>query len=181
MLTRKPCKWCGSFWHSKAKCDKRENKPLKAVYKQKGTNSRLSPENPSERLRIAYKGKGERSQLVGEADKLFSIHIRQRGMDWAGDNTCYTCDVRLPWGQLQCGHFISRRYTNTRWNALNCWPQCNECNVEKQGNLIVYEARLRRQFGDAAIDGLIEFANSNVKFTLEDIKNVIKIHKRVVF
>lgn len=72
---------------------------------------------------------------------------------------------------------MSRRYFNTRWHPVNCWPQCNDCNVLKHGNLIIYEAKLRARFGDDAIDQLIDLARSTDKVTEEDIANVIKKHK----
>lgn len=74
---------------------------------------------------------------------------------------------------LQCGHFMPRRYLNTRWHPVNCWPQCNDCNVVKHGNLKIYEQKLRARFGDEAIDELIALARSTEKTTEEDIIAVI--------
>lgn len=180
MLTHKACKWCGSLWHSKNKCPQRQINPFKPTYQSKGTSSLLSTENGLERPKLAYKGNSERSQLIGYADKFFSLYIRTRGSDgWY--NHCYTCGVKQTIQDLQCGHFISRRFVNTRWNKLNCWPQCNTCNVEKKGNLKVYEALLRVHYGDAAIDQLKQLANSGDKFTLEDIKDIIDEYKGVAF
>lgn len=179
MPTPKPCKWCGSIWHSKNKCDKREIKPFQETYNQKRPITQLSPKSPSDRLRMAYKGKSDRSQLIGYADKYFSLYIRQRGSDM-GYNHCYTCGVRLLIEELQCGHFIPRRYLQTRWNKLNCWPQCNTCNVEKHGNLVVYEQLLRKEFGDLAVDTLFEMSRNGQKFTTMQIEDIVNEHKGVV-
>ena len=180
MINPKPCKWCGSVWHSKNKCKEAPNKPLKTIYNRKGTNVPPKPQNASERLRLAYKGKSERSQLIGWADKYFSVYIRSRGGDGV-TNTCFTCFVRLPYEDLQCGHFMARRYMNTRWHELNCWPQCNDCNVVKGGNLEVYERLLRAKYGDIAIDELRQLAQSSDKFSLGDIESVVERHKTIVF
>lgn len=73
---------------------------------------------------------------------------------------------------------MSRRFFNTRWHPVNCWPQCNDCNVVKHGNLVIYEAKLRAQFGDEAIDELKELAYSMDKVTEADIVSVINKHKK---
>lgn len=180
MLTHKPCKWCGSMWHSKNKCEQRQISPFKPVYKKKGNNTSLDTQSPSERPILAYKGDSERSQAIGYADKFFSTFIRTRGGD-GSRNWCYTCGTRLNYEDLQCGHFISRRFTNTRWHEINCHPQCNTCNVDKHGNLKVYELRLRAEYGDALIDGMKQLAHSGDKFTLADINEVINKYKGVAF
>jgi hypothetical protein len=180
MLTRKNCKWCDSPWHSKNKCPEREIKPLKAVYKQKGTQSPFVEENAPERPKLAYKGSSERSQLIGYADKFFSLYIRTRGGDGMY-NRCYTCGHKLLITELQCGHFMSRRFLNTRWSEVNCHVQCNECNVEKKGNLKVYELRLRQQYGDEMIDNLKREARAGGKVTLNYIQTVIDDYKGLVF
>lgn len=165
MLTRKPCKWCGSIWHSKNKCEKREYKPFQETYNHKRPIAQLSTQKPSQALKLAHKGNSERSQLIGYADKYHSAYIR--GLS----EYCYTCDRQFE--ELQNGHFMSRRFIRTRWDNTNCHPQCNECNVEKGGNLIVYEQRLRREYGDEAIDNLKQLARSGNKFTLAEIQEVI--------
>lgn len=104
------------------------------------------------------------------------MYIRTRG-ESSGYNQCYTCNRVYEWGILQCGHFMSRRFMNTRWHPVNCWPQCNDCNVVKSGNLVIYEAKLRAQFGDEAIDELIALARSTDKVREEDIASVIKKYR----
>lgn len=180
MLTRKPCKWCGSLWHSKNKCPNAENKPLKATYKAKGTTSRPLQENGLERPKLAYKGSSERSQLIGWADKFFSLYIRTRGSD-GFENRCYTCHVKLPIQDLQCGHYMRRDYFMTRWNEMNCNPQCNDCNVTKHGNLVVYRRMLVIEYGEAMVEGLEQLARQSGKVTLSDIQEVIDKHKGLVF
>lgn len=93
-------------------------------------------------------------------------------------NHCFTCGAYLPTVELQAGHFIRRNYYNTRWHPVNVWPQCNTCNVEKSGNLVVYEKKLIGQFGQEIIDALWELARTN-NGGLDDheIQDIIKKYK----
>lgn len=176
----KECKWCGSIWHSKNKCEKREIKPFQETYAHKRTIPPLSTENASEGLRLSYKGNSERSQLIGFADKYHSAYIRAEGGDGVW-NWCYTCGTRVLIDEIQNGHFLRRGFINTRWDDMNCHPQCNECNVVKHGNLKVYEQKLRADYGDEAIDGLKQLAHSGNKVSQADIQEVIDSYKGVVF
>lgn len=117
-----------------------------------------------------------RKALIKKADGLFSLHIRHRGSAY-GYNHCFTCGIYLPIESLQAGHFISRRYQNTRWHPLNVWPQCNRCNVELSGNLDVYEKKLVAQYGALAIEALWDLAHENNGLTDTDIREIIKKYK----
>ncbi len=171
MLTQKPCKWCGSIWHSKNKCPKRENQPLPEGFLQKRSYVPLSSQNASQSLRTRHSTTSERSALIREADRVHSAYIR--GLS----EYCYTCNRKVE--GLQNGHFMSRRFIKTRWNNINCHPQCNECNVEKGGNLKVYEQKLRQQYGDDNIDALKHFARSGGKVTNVEIQLVIDKYRLV--
>lgn len=118
----------------------------------------------------------ERSRLIKEADRVFSLYVRNRGAN-VGYNFCYTCLRTLSVDELQAGHFMARRFMNTRWHPLNVWSQCNDCNVGKHGNLKIYEQRLRTNYGDEAIEGLKDLAYSVDKTSLTDIKDIIKKYR----
>jgi hypothetical protein len=117
-----------------------------------------------------------RRDLVKEADRVFSIYVRTRG-ESSGYNVCYTCNRSFEWQSMDAGHFMARRFLNTRWHPVNVWPQCQECNREKHGNLEVFERKLRAMFGDDAIDGLIELAYVIEKVSEDDIKQIIKKYR----
>jgi hypothetical protein len=72
---------------------------------------------------------------------------------------------------------MSRRFLNTRWHPVNVWPQCHDCNRYKNGNLEVYEKKLRAMFGDEAIDELIELAYVTEKVSEDEIKQIIKKYR----
>lgn len=118
-----------------------------------------------------------KKRLTKEADRVFSLYIRNRGADH-GRNNCYTCGVNLPVEELQCGHFRSRRFLATRWHPFNCWPQCNECNVESNGNLEVYEQKLVSQYGQDAVDGIYELSHSYAGVTEDELRDIIQTYKK---
>lgn len=116
-----------------------------------------------------------RKSLIKKADGVFSRHIRRRGETY-GYNHCYTCGKYLPFEELQAGHFIPRRYLAVRWHPLNVWPQCNTCNVEKNGNLAVYKRKLAAQFSELAIEALWDIARTG-QITDVEIKTIIDKYK----
>lgn len=117
-----------------------------------------------------------RKALIKKADGVFSLYVRHRGSTY-GYNHCYTCGKYLSIEELQAGHFISRRFMNVRWHPLNVWPQCNTCNVEKHGNLEVYERKLTAQFSALAVEALWDLAHTNDGLTEYEIKEIIKKYK----
>lgn len=117
-----------------------------------------------------------KKRLVKEADRVFSLHIRNRGANF-GWNHCFTCGAYMLFEELQCGHFRSRRFQATRWHPFNCWPQCNDCNVTRNGNLKIYEKKLRSQYGDDAVDAIYELSTSGTGVTEEELKELIKKYR----
>lgn len=96
-------------------------------------------------------------------------------------NYCYTCLKDYSIAQLQCGHYMRRDYFMTRWNEMNCHPQCNHCNVEMHGNLKVYRMRLVAEYGESAVEQLEQLARRSGKVTTLDVQAVIDQYKGVVF
>jgi hypothetical protein len=117
-----------------------------------------------------------RKSLIKEADRVFSLYVRNRGARW-GYNHCYTCGAYLPIEELQAGHFIKRRYQNTRWHPLNVWPQCNHCNVDLAGNLEKYEKKLIMQYSALAVEALYDLAYTNDGLTDFEIKGIVDKYK----
>lgn len=119
-----------------------------------------------------------RKTLIREADRVFSLYIRNRGETF-GYNHCFTCGKYLPVTELQAAHFISRRYTNVRWHPLNVWPGCNHCNVTLGGNLKIYERRLVEMYSQDAVDALWELARTNDGVTDGYIYEIIQKYRPV--
>lgn len=117
-----------------------------------------------------------RKSLIKEADRVFSIYVRNRGATY-GYNHCYTCPAYLPIDELQAGHFIRRGYFSVRWHPLNVWPQCNHCNVELGGNLTKYENKIVAQYSALAIEALWDLARSGSGVTEGEMREIIKMYR----
>ena len=77
-------------------------------------------------------------------DRIFSRWIRLRAANRFGGVKCVTCNAVVPWKEIHCGHFINRGYTATRFDPMNCHPQCVACNIFKDGNLKIYAIYLEK-------------------------------------
>lgn len=55
---------------------------------------------------------------------------------------------------MQCGHYWSRRYLGTRWDEINCQPQCESCNILHEGNKPKFERNIRLSYGDHVLEAL---------------------------
>lgn len=67
---------------------------------------------------------------IHELDFWFSRFVRTLYTDHRGIVNCCTCGSPSHWTKMDCGHFIKRRYLNTRWDVRNAGPQCRTCNDE---------------------------------------------------
>lgn len=121
---------------------------------------------------ISKRSKSERSILIREADRVFSIYIRLR-LAVNEIATCVTCGKKAHWLLMQNGHYIGRRKMATRWDEVNCNVQCPECNEELGGNLKAYRAYLVNLHGKEVIHELESLSSKIQKFTLVDIQKVI--------
>lgn len=85
------------------------------------------------------------SQLKKLADKHCSEYIRRKYADWQGNVRCYTCPKTAYYKEMQCGHYVSRVYSNTRYYEPNLRVQCYRCNVLLKGNYDEFSLRLERE------------------------------------
>lgn len=84
--------------------------------------------------------------LIAKLDRLFSKYIRLKYSD-NGVIRCYTCDKPYVYNNIQCGHFVSRKYWNYRFHEDNARPQCIKCNYFEHGNYAVYARKLAEEIG----------------------------------
>lgn len=116
-------------------------------------------------------------QLVLDLDNVFSIFVRQRGMDEKGFCYCYTCGKCDHWKSLQCGHYLSRKYYSTRWEEKNCFPQCVRCNIFSEGNKPAFARRLIKDFGVEYLDQLEILKNRVFKLEPFNLQILIKMYQ----
>ena len=80
------------------------------------------------------------------ADKWFSRYIRLRASD-NGIGKCFTCGRIKEVKEMDCGHYIKRQYSATRYNEINCQVQCKHCNNFLQGNDAKFRENLVTLYG----------------------------------
>ena len=107
--------------------------------------------NPPKSSKTSTKKKTSKAKLVEKLDKVFSQYIRLKYSS-NGYCRCISCGRIHHWKEIQCGHYMSRRYLSTRWSEDNCRPQCVACNVFNQGNIQAYRLALVKEIGQQRVD-----------------------------
>jgi len=121
------------------------------------------------------KGKKEHSlSLVDQADILHSRYVK---LLWGMQ--CYTCPY---YGiQVECSHFVPRSCWALRWYINNTRVGCIHCNRELQGNLIVFEKKLRAELSSAEVDKMLTLKHSfNKKPSKEELIIIIEQLKQKI-
>jgi hypothetical protein len=119
------------------------------------------------------------SDLIADADAVFSKFVRMNERDIHGDARCYTCGSQKRWQEQQCGHYVSRSNYLLRWDLRNVKVQCSDCNCGKHGNLGQYTARLEYEFpGLPTI--LIDEARIVYKPSREEIRGIVSEYTRKI-
>ena len=116
---------------------------------------------------------GSRAFLEIELDRVFSVCLRRSLADDKHRVKCFTCETRMNWKFMHCGHFRGRRNHSTRWHLMNCHPQCEECNVHKGGNLDVYAENLNKKYHPKASEELEYLSRQVKKFTEDEMEERI--------
>lgn len=116
------------------------------------------------------------TKLKKNADRYFSLATRYRFADYVNGEwvaECVTCSTTKPIKQLQCGHFMSRRFNATRFSEENTAPQCYGCNVMQQGQQFKYSKWIDRFYGDGTADKLLLEAAEAHQFTADELREII--------
>lgn len=117
-----------------------------------------------------------RKGLIKKLDTIFSQYIRLRTANGNGYVECVTCGKVDFWKNMDCGHFMSRKYMSTRWHEDNCQVQCKSCNVFRYGEQYKYSIFL----GSKKADHLYKLSKETLKLFDTDIKDMIKIYEEKV-
>ena len=120
-----------------------------------------------------------RSFYVKKLDAIFSKYIRRR---FAEDNIseCYTCGKKDHWKNLQCGHFMSRRFYSTRWDDKNCQVQCAGCNVFRYGEQFKFSVHLDKEYGEGTAEMLEYNSKQLLKISMPQLKLLILKYEELV-
>jgi len=119
-------------------------------------------------------GQKNQRELIKTLDRIFSEYVRFSAANDDDNCRCITCGKWFHWKNIHCGHFISRKEHATRYDEINCNPQCCHCNTFKQGNWLAYEASLIRRYGKNEIERLKEKALAGGKLTKDLLIEMIR-------
>lgn len=114
------------------------------------------------------------SVLTKELDRVFSLFIRLRDSNSEGIGKCITCDKVGHYKEMHCGHFRSRKYFNTRWNACNCNLQCPTCNLYNNGEEFIHGLKIDEKYGKGTAMKMFEESKVVVKLDRENLKTLIR-------
>lgn len=87
-------------------------------------------------------------------DDVFSLYIRLRDTDIDGYGMCITCYKINHFKKMDCGHYVKRQYSATRYEEMNCALQCKRCNAFEQGMDRVFAKNIDKRYGKYSADGL---------------------------
>lgn len=161
------CTLCGRTGHYKAFCFQASRKKIEI---KKPIRHKI--QKPIKRTKIKVQSTSVRSKKVKEADRVFSIYIRKKDAV-NGYARCVTCGKQDLWQNMDNGHYISRRYTQIRWDEKNCHVQCKRCNQQLGGNLSKYNQYLVKKYGYNPTEMLKQRIRTRGKVTLNDIEAII--------
>lgn len=121
--------------------------------------------------KVLDKKRFSRSKLVAEADRVFSLYIRERDK-W---NSCITSGK--PWREdFQCGHFASRRHLSTRWHEKNAHSQSPEDNLYWAGEQFKHWIAIDKLYWSGTAEQIMRLANSTDKVTDDEILHYIRLY-----
>lgn len=166
---QKPCKTC-----NKKPRHPNRTECLACIQKKEREKARERARKKKEKATIGkfrkvQKKRFSRQNLIKEADRVFSLYIRERDRG----KPCVTCSAT--WQEnFQCWHFLSRRHLNTRWTEKNAHGQCPKCNMWWSGEQYLHAQAVDRMYGEWTAERLQKFSLSTEKVTDEEILEVIR-------
>ncbi len=121
--------------------------------------------------KVKVKKAFSRTALIKEADRVFSLYIRERDR-WLPCVTCWTKWIETH----QCGHFASRRHLNTRWHEKNAHSQCPRCNMFQWGEQFKHWQSIDWKYWEWTAEQVMRLTNDTSKTTDEEILMHIKYY-----
>jgi len=110
-----------------------------------------------------------------EAQTIFNKYIRLRDMGLV----CISC--QQPPKKKNAGHYFSSGgHSNVRFDEDNVHLQCEACNTFLSGNLLNYQIGVQKRIGAQKLLELQERAHLTKKWTIDELKEIIKTYKTKV-
>ncbi len=111
-----------------------------------------------------------------EAQTIFNKYIRLR------DNglNCISCGQKIN-GVKHASHYLSSGgHSAVRFHEDNVWVSCYKCNVMLSGNQIEYRKSLIKKIGVERVEWLEENGSKVKKWTIDELKELIKEYKQKI-
>ena len=109
-------------------------------------------------------------------DILFAHYIKKRD-SINGRGQCVTCGEIFSVGDLDAGHFRSRKHSSTRYDERNVALQCKKCNRFSSGEQWEFGKYLDDKYGDGTALELTRKSHEIKKFTVSELKDLYSFYK----
>lgn len=114
-----------------------------------------------------------------KADRYFSEWVRKSNAK-NGLAQCCTCGTFDNWKDMDCGHFISRRFEATRYNPKNAHPQCKKCNRFEHGNQFAHGQFIDDKYGHGTANELYNKSRMICKRNQYDYEMLAEQYKQEI-
>lgn len=115
-------------------------------------------------------------ELMKAAQVVFNKFIRIRDKD----KPCISCGSKLE-NKFDAGHYFSSGgHKAVTFDEDNVHGQCVACNQWKHGNLIQYQIGIEQRIGGERLIKLHEKAHQSVKYTRDELRNLIATYKQKI-
>jgi len=120
--------------------------------------------------------KTKTSFWIRKLDRIFSQYIRLKDSK-NGYVKCFTCGKLCQIKNIDCGHYISRRYKSIRYSEKNSNPQCRYCNRYLFGAMDIYALNLQKKYGENILKELNKEKNRIKQFTIQELQDLTVLYK----
>lgn len=130
-------------------------------------------------IRIKVK-KQSISKLKKKLWTLVSQYVRQQAADDFDEMvSCYTCNNRKHWKEMQAGHYITRSFSPLLFCLDNIRPQCYGCNVCQQGKPVEFRHFLVAELGEERVEEMeaMKLAGKSKKWNRDELEMLIDSFK----
>ena len=116
--------------------------------------------------------KPNRKTIIKKLDKACGDFVKTRDA-----YTCVQCgSTKSP----SWGHIFSRRHYATRWDLENSFCQCWSCNYRHSFDNYDYYKWFQDRFGNAKFEKLRARYKASVKFTTDDLLELLEHFKKEI-
>lgn len=155
-----------------AKLQRLRNMALSVAIETQGTSPKapfLARKAIKRRKRPARVRKTPLGQLAKRLDIMFSAYVKARD-----GNVCITCGATCAPGNLNAGHFVSRRVQSVRWDPKNAHSQCAvPCNFHRRGAPAEYALAILDRYGAPELRRLLARKLVQKRWTRPELETLI--------